>query len=196
MVRIRLQRLGRTHRPFYRINAIDQRTRRNGRVIENLGWFDPMSKGQQVELKIDRIKEWLGKGAQPSDTMMDILARAEVLDEKAMKVWEARRDIERKRGACKAALKTCEAAVEELGKLAEDADGDLTAFVNAAKRATNDAKRFVAPAIVERAEAAAEAATKAIEDAKAAEANAKKAEPAEEETSSDGEGDANEEASA
>jgi len=183
VVRIRLQRLGRTHRPFYRINAVDQRTRRNGRVIENLGWFDPMSKGQQVELKQDRIREWLGKGAQPSDTMMDILARHEVLDEKQMKVWEAKRELERKRLACKNALKTCEAAVEQLEKLAEDADADLTAFVNAAKRATNDAKRFVAPAILERAEAAAEAATKAIEDAKKAAAEAKPAEeeaPAEE----------------
>lgn len=187
MVRIRLQRLGRTHRPFYRINAIDQRTRRNGSVIENLGWFDPMSKGQQVELKVDRIKEWLGKGAQPSETMMDILARHEVLSEKQMKVWEAKRELERRRLACKNALKTCESAVEELEKLAEDADADLTAFVNAAKRATNDARRFVAPAIVERGEAAAESATKALEDAKKAAAESK---PAEEETAAEGSEDA------
>lgn len=176
MVRIRLQRLGRTHRPFYRVTAIDQRTRRNGRVLENLGWYDPMSKGQQVELKSDRIKEWLAKGAQPSETVMDMLARAELLEGEMLKNWEAGREVARKRVGCKEAIKTCEAAAAEIGKM-DAGDADLTPFFNTAKKSINDAKRTVANALLEHAEAAAANATKAVEDAKHAVATAKPPEP-------------------
>ncbi len=176
MVRIRLQRLGRTHRPFYRVTAIDQRTRRNGRVLENLGWYDPMSKGQQVELKGERIKEWLAKGAQPSETVMDMLARAELLEGEMLKTWEAGREVARKRVGCKQAIKTCEAAATEIGKM-DAGDADLTPFLNIAKKSVNNAKRTVANALLEHAEAAAADATKAVEDAKHAVATAKPPEP-------------------
>ncbi|MEL6328979.1 MAG: 30S ribosomal protein S16 [Planctomycetota bacterium] len=183
MVRIRLQRLGRTHRPFYRINAIDQRTRRNGQVIENLGWFNPMEKDEakQVHLKEDRIKAWLDKGAQPSDTVRDMLARADLLSPKAKAQWEAQREIDRKRGGCKAAVKAIEGIVEELEKLAEDADGDITQHVNTAKRSLNDAKNTVANAILERAEALQQTATEALDAAKSAAAAAAEAEASTEE---------------
>ena len=80
MVRIRMQRFGRTHRPFYRINAIDIRTRRNGKVIENLGWYNPMAKegDEQIHLKEDRIKDWLSRGARPSETVMDMLGNRDL----------------------------------------------------------------------------------------------------------------------
>jgi small subunit ribosomal protein S16 len=188
VVRIRLQRLGRTHRPFYRINAIDIRTRRNGRVIENLGWYDPMAKGQQVELKTERIKEWLDKGAQPSDTVRDMLAKAELLSDAAMKEWEAQREVDRRRVSCKQALKTCEAAAAEIEKLAESAEGDLTSFLNTAKRSINEAKNTISHAVIERAEAAAESASKALTDAKAEAAKA--APPAEEEPAAEGDAEA------
>ncbi len=190
MVRIRLQRLGRTHRPFYRVTAIDQRTRRNGRVLENLGWYDPMSKGQQVELKSDRIKEWLAKGAQPSETVMDMLAKAELLEGDMLKTWEAGREVSRKRVGCKQAIKTCEAAAAEIDKM-DAGDADLTPFSNAAKKAINDAKRTVPNALLEHAEAAAASATKAVEDAKQAVATAKPPEPeASEEAPAEGEANA------
>jgi small subunit ribosomal protein S16 len=69
VVRIRMTMLGRKHRPFYRIVAIDGRQPRDGRIIEELGTYDPMvkDKAQRVKLKPDRIKYWLGVGAQPSD---------------------------------------------------------------------------------------------------------------------------------
>lgn len=91
MVRIRLQRLGRTHRPFYRINAVDIRVKQGGKVLENLGWYDPVSKDEskQVSLKGERIKHWIGEGAKPSDTVMDLLAKAELVDADA---WKAVRD--------------------------------------------------------------------------------------------------------
>lgn len=81
MVRIRMARHGRTHKPFYRINATDQRAKRNGRFIENLGWYDPLAaEGKQVNLNEERIKHWLAAGAQPSETMKDLLVRAGLYD--------------------------------------------------------------------------------------------------------------------
>lgn len=90
MVRIRLSRLGRTHRPFYRINAVEKRTQRNGKVLENLGWYNPMEKDEtkQIHLKTERIQHWLGQGAQATDTCKDLFARGGVIDAAA---WEAER---------------------------------------------------------------------------------------------------------
>ena len=67
-VRIRLKRMGRRHRPFFRICAMDARTPRDGRVIEELGYYDPMVKevDARAVLKGDRIDYWLSVGAQPT----------------------------------------------------------------------------------------------------------------------------------
>ena len=79
MVVLRLKRMGRRHRPFYRLNAMDQRAPRNGRVIEELGWFDPLvDDDKQLNFKADRIKYWLSVGAQPSDTVRGLLKRIDV----------------------------------------------------------------------------------------------------------------------
>jgi len=74
-VRLRLKRFGRRHRSFYRLNAVDSRTPRDGRVIEELGWYDPQAKDadQQVKLDRERIEHWLSVGAQPSETVRDLL---------------------------------------------------------------------------------------------------------------------------
>jgi small subunit ribosomal protein S16 len=68
-VRIRLKRLGRKHRPYFRIVAIDSRQPRDGRVIEELGSYDPMIQNteERVKFKPDRMKYWLGVGALPSE---------------------------------------------------------------------------------------------------------------------------------
>ena len=73
-VRIRLKRMGRRKSPFYRIVAIDSRTRRDGPEIERLGWFDPLKTDVAVDLKEDRIIHWLQKGAQLSETVNNILS--------------------------------------------------------------------------------------------------------------------------
>lgn len=79
MVVLRLKRMGRTHRPFYRLNAIDKRAPRDGRVIEELGWFDPVApEDKQLNLKVDRIDYWLSVGAQPSQTVANLLKRINV----------------------------------------------------------------------------------------------------------------------
>ena len=91
MVRLRLKRFGRTHQPFYRLNAIEQRSPRDGKPIEELGWFDPGQKddSKQAELKADRIRYWLGVGAQPSQTVRDLLAKHNILDKKTGKALPA-----------------------------------------------------------------------------------------------------------
>lgn len=75
MVVLRLKRMGRAHRPFYRLGAMDKRNPRDGRVIEELGWYDPVSKGEQIKFETERVKHWLSVGAQPSDTVRDLLRK-------------------------------------------------------------------------------------------------------------------------
>ncbi len=76
MVVLRLKRMGRRHRPFYRLSAMDRRSPRNGRVIEELGWFDPLAKDdEQLKFKIERVDYWLSVGAQPSQTVVSLLKR-------------------------------------------------------------------------------------------------------------------------
>ncbi len=83
-VRIRLKRVGRRHRPSYRLAAMDGRQARDSKVIEELGSFDPMSpdSGTQVTLKRERIAYWISVGAQPTDTVRGILKKQGVIDDK------------------------------------------------------------------------------------------------------------------
>jgi small subunit ribosomal protein S16 len=168
-----MQRFGRTHRPFYRINAIDQRTRRNGRVLENLGFYNPMEKDEskQVELKVDAIMAWIAKGAQPSETIMDMLGNRDLLEGDMKAAWEKQREVNNQRGECKKAVKAIEAIVAELDKMAEDSEADLTPFANTAKRELNNAKNAVS-------KAKADIASKALATAEDAKAKAAAAQPA------------------
>ena len=77
MVKIRLKRFGRRHRPFYRIAVIETRNPRDGKTIEEVGFYDPINKdpNKQFTLKEDRIKFWLGQGAQASDTVRDLMRK-------------------------------------------------------------------------------------------------------------------------
>jgi len=76
-VKLRLTRMGRRHRPFFRINAVDSRTPRDGRILEKIGHYDPLEhdKDKQIVLNKERVEFWLSKGAVPSDTVSEILLR-------------------------------------------------------------------------------------------------------------------------
>ena len=78
-VKIRLTRMGSKKKPFYRINVADSRTPRDGRFIETVGTYNPLIEENQVSLKEERVLEWLSKGAQPSDTVRNILSREGVM---------------------------------------------------------------------------------------------------------------------
>ena len=79
-VKLRLKRLGRKNGAFFRLNAIDSRTPRDGRVIEELGYYDPRNKDQakQFVAKLERCKHWLDVGAVPSETVSSLLKKAGV----------------------------------------------------------------------------------------------------------------------
>lgn len=79
MVRIRLKRLGTKMRPYYRIVVMDSRKPRDGRALEEVGIYHPISpEGQQLEIREDRVKEWLSKGAQPSHTVRRLLNKQNI----------------------------------------------------------------------------------------------------------------------
>lgn len=80
MVKLRLKRTGRTHRPFYRIVVVDHHNRRDGAPIEELGHYDPLEKdaAKQLVVKTDRAAYWLGTGAQTSATVGKLLKKVGV----------------------------------------------------------------------------------------------------------------------
>ncbi len=79
MVVIRLARLGAKKRPKYRVTVADSRYFRNGRFIEVLGHYNPDPRGQEKEITLDleKVKEWVGKGAQPTDRVKTLIKKAE-----------------------------------------------------------------------------------------------------------------------
>ncbi len=78
-VRIRLKRFGTKMRPYYRIVVMDSRKPRDGRALEEVGLYHPISpEEQQLELKEERIREWLAKGATPSDTVKKLLNKKNI----------------------------------------------------------------------------------------------------------------------
>lgn len=81
-VRIRLKRMGATHRPFYRVIVADSRSPRDGRFIETLGTYDPLPDPSIINLKEDRVRYWLSVGAQPSEGALQVLRRGGIVDEK------------------------------------------------------------------------------------------------------------------
>lgn len=81
MVRIRLRRMGAKKKPFYRIVVADKRSPRDGRFIETIGTYNPLTEPETVSLEHERAAHWLSVGAQPSDAVARILRNAKLLDE-------------------------------------------------------------------------------------------------------------------
>jgi len=75
-VHIRLRRTGRTKKPAYRVVVADARSARDGRFIEVIGHYNPLTDPPTVDIKLDKAAEWIKKGAQPSNTVRVLLARA------------------------------------------------------------------------------------------------------------------------
>ncbi|WP_283581755.1 30S ribosomal protein S16 [Ligilactobacillus hohenheimensis] len=78
-VKIRLKRMGSKKRPFYRIVVADSRSPRDGRFIESVGTYSPLTEPETVTLKEDQIMSWLNNGAQPSATVKNILSRQGIM---------------------------------------------------------------------------------------------------------------------
>ncbi len=76
MVALRLSRKGTTDRPYYKIVAVDSRKRRDGRPIEQIGTYNPMIEGDNYTIDLEKADKWLNNGAQPSDTVKNIIKKA------------------------------------------------------------------------------------------------------------------------
>ena len=138
--KIRLKRIGRRNRPFYRVVVMDSRNRRDGGAIEELGWFNPIDANKSFDLKEDRFMEWLKTGAQPSEAAHGLMKRSGLahrwhltqqgLDEKAiekeMKKWAMNREETKKKRAARADKKLKEAEAKA------QADAEASAAAEAA----------------------------------------------------------------
>ena len=76
-VKLRLTRMGSKKRPFYRIVAINSAARRDGRPLDYLGWYNPMTNPAKVEVNQEKVKKWLELGAEPTDTVRSLLQKTE-----------------------------------------------------------------------------------------------------------------------
>lgn len=200
-VKIRMTRMGRRHRPFYRINAIDSRAPRDGEILEKLGHYDPLVKDteKQLVLNVERVKYWLDKGAIPSDTVSEMLLKLGVkhkyAEQKASRRDKARAIAKAKgkefftKGGKIAAEKTIENAAKAAEEKAKAEAAAKEAAIKAAEakaKADAEAKEAAAKAAEEKAKADAEAKereAKAAEETKAEEKAAvveEKPEPVEE----------------
>jgi small subunit ribosomal protein S16 len=190
-VKLRMTRMGRRHRPFFRINAVESRTPRDGRVLEKLGHYDPIEKdpAKQIVLDKERAQYWLDKGAIPSDTVSQILLRQGIkhkyAEEQAARRTRAKAVAKAKgkffnKAQAIAAQKQAEAkAAEEKAKA--DAEAKAKAEAEAKVKAAAEAKAAEEKAKAEAEAKAAEEKAKAQAEAKAAEQKAEddvKPEPA------------------
>ncbi len=118
---IRLSRAGRVHLPYYHIGVYDSRTRRDGRPVEQLGFYDPRSEKEPVRIDLDRAKHWLSVGARPSATVATILKGQGVSSSE----WSVKKAVsaakkEKKVAAKKASAK--KAAAKRPAKKSDSAD--------------------------------------------------------------------------
>ncbi|HIS00555.1 MAG TPA: 30S ribosomal protein S16 [Candidatus Excrementavichristensenella intestinipullorum] len=79
MVKIRLKRMGMKKEPFYRIVVTDSRNARDGRFIEEIGYYNPLTEPAEIKVDQERAKYWLGVGAQPTDTTRALLKKGGAL---------------------------------------------------------------------------------------------------------------------
>ena len=76
MVKIRLQRAGAKKAPFYHIVVADSRSPRDGRIVEKIGTYDPMTKPSTIVLNKEKLEQWIKNGAQPTDTVKSLIKNA------------------------------------------------------------------------------------------------------------------------
>lgn len=147
MVRIRLRRMGAKKKPFYRIVVAEKRSPRDGRFIETIGTYNPLTEPETVDLKHERAAHWLSVGAQPSDAVARLLRTAKLLDEggKPLPFDPSNYKVE------EVAVKSAE-VVEEASAVAEEA----SEAVAEAESVVEDAGEAVADAVEESTETASD----------------------------------------
>lgn len=166
MVRIRLKRIGKIHHPIYRVVVVDSRKKRDGRVIEEVGKYDPNQEPSLIELNSERIQYWLSVGAQPSDAVHRFL----VLSGDWAK-FKGAKNVEN-RIRVKDAGQSVEEAVQAAADAAEKAKAKKA---EADAKAEKEAQAAAAAEAEAQAEAQAEAEAAQTEEAPAQEAESEAA---------------------
>ena len=80
MVKIRLTRMGKKKQPFYRVVVVDSRDRRDGAPIEEIGYYNPMTNPAEVKIDAEKAKDWMFKGAQPTETVKSLFKKNGIID--------------------------------------------------------------------------------------------------------------------
>lgn len=78
-VKIRLRRMGAKKAPFYRVVVADSRYPRDGRFIEEIGYFNPLTDPAEIKIDGEKAKKWIANGAQPTDTVKELLKKSEII---------------------------------------------------------------------------------------------------------------------
>ena len=79
-VKIRLTRMGQKKAPFYRVVVADSRYPRDGRFIEEIGYYNPITEPAEIKIDADTAKKWIANGAQPTDTVKSLLKKSNIVD--------------------------------------------------------------------------------------------------------------------
>ncbi len=79
-VKIRLKRVGKTKQPSYRVVVADSRSPRDGRIIENIGWYNPLTEPSTIKVNEEKVLSWLKNGAQPTESVASLLKRVGVME--------------------------------------------------------------------------------------------------------------------
>ena len=88
-VKIRLRRMGAKKAPYYRIVVADSRYPRDGRFIEEIGFYNPMVEPAEVKVDAEKAKKWIANGAQPTDTVKALFKKNEVLLSRRCEIWKS-----------------------------------------------------------------------------------------------------------
>jgi len=169
-VRIRMKKMGRTHRPFFRICAMDARTPRDGKAIEELGYYDPLVRDTDARcvLKVDRVDYWLSVGAKPTPKVGTLIKKYGAGGTHLEAQQKALENLSAHKGAAStAAVEAARAAAEKESKAREEAEKKKAEEAKAAAEAEAKAK------------AEQEAKAKAEQEAKARQEAEKKDESSE-----------------
>jgi small subunit ribosomal protein S16 len=156
-VKMRLRREGKRKQPFYRVVVADARSPRDGRFIEDIGYYHPLREPSEIEIKRERALYWLGEGVQPSDAVRQLL--------RVTGIWEEFRpgDHGRQRESAKAAA----AAAAEKAATSGSADAATATDDTGATDATDDTSAGTGDEAATAAEPEASEATAAADDAEA-----------------------------
>ena len=180
-VKIKLQRMGKIRTPHYRVVIADSRTKRSGKVIENIGTYEPKAEPSVIKIDSERAQYWLGVGAQPTESVMALL--------KVTGDWQKHKGLEGAEGT----LKVAEPKASKLDlfnqALAEAADAPTAEAITEKKRKAKEEAEAKAKAEAEKEAAEKAAAEKAAAEEAEKEAAAEEAPAAEAADEAAAEGD-------